>query len=51
MSLLDERNADVVAVNLQDGAEYHVQDSRTSVKNTWVLNTEAHPLKVAGKPV
>ncbi|KAH0130689.1 hypothetical protein KCU67_g16873, partial [Aureobasidium melanogenum] len=26
-------------------APYHVQDSRTGVKNTWVFNTEAHPLR------
>ncbi|TIA40727.1 glycoside hydrolase [Aureobasidium pullulans] len=31
-------------------APYHVQDSRTGVKNTWVFNTEAHPLRVAGPP-
>jgi hypothetical protein len=29
---------------------YYVQDSRTGVKNTWVFNTEAHPLRVAGPP-
>ncbi|CAD0113795.1 unnamed protein product [Aureobasidium uvarum] len=31
-------------------APYHVQDSRTGIKNTWVFNTEAHPLRVAGPP-
>ncbi|KAI4847391.1 glycoside hydrolase [Aureobasidium sp. EXF-8845] len=35
--------------NLED-APYHVQDSRTGIKNTWVFNTEAHPLRVAGPP-
>ncbi|KAG9761562.1 alpha-1,2-mannosidase, partial [Aureobasidium melanogenum] len=28
-----------------EDAPYHVQDSRTGVKNTWVFNTEAHPLR------
>ncbi|QIW97079.1 hypothetical protein AMS68_002597 [Peltaster fructicola] len=31
-------------------ATFHVQDSRTGVKNTWVFNTEAHPFRVAGPP-
>ncbi|THY29941.1 glycoside hydrolase [Aureobasidium pullulans] len=31
-------------------APYHVQDSRTGINNTWVFNTEAHPLRVAGPP-
>ncbi|KAG9656425.1 alpha-1,2-mannosidase, partial [Aureobasidium melanogenum] len=30
-----------------EDAPYHVQDSRTGSKNTWVFNTEAHPLRVA----
>ena len=33
------------------GMPYHVQDSRTGVKNTWVFNTEAHQFQVAGPPV
>ncbi|KAK5111684.1 hypothetical protein LTR62_004790 [Meristemomyces frigidus] len=32
-------------------ANFHVQDSRTGRRNTWVLNTEAHLFKVAGVPV
>ena len=31
-------------------APFHVQDSRTGVKNTWVFNTEAHPLRIEGPP-
>ncbi|GAB7347706.1 hypothetical protein MBLNU459_g5265t1 [Dothideomycetes sp. NU459] len=33
-----------------DDAPYQVQDSRTGVKNTWVYNTEAHPLHIGGPP-
>ncbi|KAI4767634.1 glycoside hydrolase [Aureobasidium sp. EXF-3400] len=33
--------------HLED-AWYHVQDSRTGLKNAWVFNTEAHPLRIAG---
>ncbi|KEQ81001.1 glycoside hydrolase [Aureobasidium pullulans EXF-150] len=39
----------VYLTHLED-APYHVQDSRGSTKNTWVYNTEAHPLRVAGPP-
>ncbi|KAI5194158.1 glycoside hydrolase [Aureobasidium subglaciale] len=31
-------------------AQFHVQDSRAGTKNTWVFNTEAHPLRIAGPP-
>ncbi|KAK3626633.1 hypothetical protein LTR56_019699 [Elasticomyces elasticus] len=34
-----------------EDAPYHVQDSRTGAKNLWVYNTEAHPLRVAGRPL
>ncbi|KAF7185107.1 Mannosyl-oligosaccharide alpha-1,2-mannosidase [Pseudocercospora fuligena] len=34
-----------------DTVPMHVQDSRTGKKNLWVLNTEAHPILVAGPPV
>lgn len=39
-------------IHLEDEQNpFHVQDSRTGVKNTWVYNTEAHPFRVAGRPV
>jgi hypothetical protein len=39
----------VRADGLQDDhADWHVQDVRSGVKNTWVSNTEAHPFRVAG---
>ncbi|GAB7351586.1 hypothetical protein MBLNU459_g2208t1 [Dothideomycetes sp. NU459] len=41
----------VFLIHLEDeNAPYHVQDDRTGNKNTWVFNTEAHPLRVAGPP-
>lgn len=41
----------VYMIHLEDDdAPFHVFDSRTGVKNTWVLNTEAHPLRVVGPP-
>ncbi|KAG9670138.1 alpha-1,2-mannosidase, partial [Aureobasidium melanogenum] len=39
----------VYLIHLED-APYHIQDSQTGVENTWVFNTEAHPLRVAGPP-
>ncbi|KAH9825456.1 glycoside hydrolase, partial [Teratosphaeria destructans] len=42
----------VYLTHLEDeNAPFHVQDSRTGRKNTWVYNTEAHPVRVAGRPV
>ncbi|EMC93303.1 glycoside hydrolase family 47 protein [Baudoinia panamericana UAMH 10762] len=38
-------------IHLDDDAPFHVQDGRKGKHNTWVYNTEAHPLKVKGRPV
>nr|POE74712.1 mannosyl-oligosaccharide alpha-1,2-mannosidase [Quercus suber] len=41
----------VYLTHLEDeNAPFQVQDSRTGTKNTWVFNTEAHPLRVVGPP-
>ncbi|KAF1824982.1 glycoside hydrolase family 47 protein [Dissoconium aciculare CBS 342.82] len=41
----------VYLIFAEDDLPFQVQDSRGSLKNTWVFNTEAHPFQTKGWPV